>query len=443
MRRKTNLFYTSGPDSKFITFSNYTESMTGNFLSTDTKLFPSRFICAYFDNFNKENKERLIKLCAEYYESKLAAVRDYYKGSKENPEHKVLPFNYLLEMLNSVTKSSYGEYELNEIKSCENAYSVFSMPYISDITEQDYNGSFTDAICIVDLNRGFKGSAYYSVKEDVSFAESYIYSPDTYIYGWENNEIYSDRSYFNYESCYSIYDETEDSYGRYYITSYIDYIELSKADEDILVFNAVIPLFDVVDINYKTNTVSIEESYTETVSSIETVGNVSVLNTYTMNHAIDLTDSQENDLYTKNVPLGIWFSDNCEPITLKRDKETGFAPSWSLSIASQFKPFPYSKDMPNELTPANNVNAFATFAQVLNNQNSLISTLSSISETITDLSNRIDSLASQLNHLGTSYTIDGMHKEIIDNDRYMNQKMESFKQEILSYLSGLQWKASI
>ena len=45
MKRKTNLFYLDGQDSKFITFGNYTESLTGNFLSTDTKLFPSRFLC--------------------------------------------------------------------------------------------------------------------------------------------------------------------------------------------------------------------------------------------------------------------------------------------------------------------------------------------------------------------------------------------------------------
>ena len=43
--RKTNLFYTSGVDSKFLTFSNYTESLTGNFISTDTKIFPSKFLC--------------------------------------------------------------------------------------------------------------------------------------------------------------------------------------------------------------------------------------------------------------------------------------------------------------------------------------------------------------------------------------------------------------
>ena len=52
MKRKTNLFYTNGPDSKFITFSNYTESLTGNFLSTDTKLFPDKFLCLKIYNIN-------------------------------------------------------------------------------------------------------------------------------------------------------------------------------------------------------------------------------------------------------------------------------------------------------------------------------------------------------------------------------------------------------
>ena len=37
MKRRTNLFYNSGEDSKFLTFSNYTECLTGAFLSTNTK----------------------------------------------------------------------------------------------------------------------------------------------------------------------------------------------------------------------------------------------------------------------------------------------------------------------------------------------------------------------------------------------------------------------
>ena len=59
MKRRTNLFYTKGPDSKFLTFSNYTEALTGNFLSTDTKMFPDKFLCLKINNLNKTNKVNL------------------------------------------------------------------------------------------------------------------------------------------------------------------------------------------------------------------------------------------------------------------------------------------------------------------------------------------------------------------------------------------------
>ena len=99
MKRKTNLFYTTGPDSKFITFSNYTESLTGNFLSTDTKIFPSRFIALYIKGLNKNTKAALIKYLADYYESKLAALRDHFDYNKSDIEKSVPPLNYLLEAL--------------------------------------------------------------------------------------------------------------------------------------------------------------------------------------------------------------------------------------------------------------------------------------------------------------------------------------------------------
>jgi hypothetical protein len=50
MKRKTNLFYLSGDESNFLTFSNYGESLTGNFLATNWKMFPSRFLCLYINN---------------------------------------------------------------------------------------------------------------------------------------------------------------------------------------------------------------------------------------------------------------------------------------------------------------------------------------------------------------------------------------------------------
>ena len=75
--RRTNIFYNSNSNTdKFFTFSNYTEALTGNFLSTDTKLFPSRFFCAKLDGLTSDNKQSLINLLIRYYENKLAAILD-------------------------------------------------------------------------------------------------------------------------------------------------------------------------------------------------------------------------------------------------------------------------------------------------------------------------------------------------------------------------------
>ena len=103
MKRKTNLFYLNGPDSKFITFSNYTEALTGNFLSTDTKLFPSRFMALNIKGLTAQTKPALIKYLTQYYESKLAVLRDGLNSENIRLDHNVLPLNYLLEALYKIT----------------------------------------------------------------------------------------------------------------------------------------------------------------------------------------------------------------------------------------------------------------------------------------------------------------------------------------------------
>ena len=169
MKRKTNLFYTTGPDSKFITFSNYTESLTGNFLSTDTKIFPSRFIALYIKGLNKDTKAALIKYIADYYESKLAVLRDHFDYNKSDIEKSVPPLNYLLEALlrikeitknevvstHSITNNSYVNFikDGNDTSNLISYSDVIKFKYISDITEQDYNGTFTDTICNIDLRK--------------------------------------------------------------------------------------------------------------------------------------------------------------------------------------------------------------------------------------------------------------------------------------------------
>ena len=56
MKRKTNLFYKSASqDSSFLTFSNYTESLTANLMSTDNKIYPSTFLCINMPNLNSRS----------------------------------------------------------------------------------------------------------------------------------------------------------------------------------------------------------------------------------------------------------------------------------------------------------------------------------------------------------------------------------------------------
>src|SRR5574344_823456 len=56
MKRKTNLFYKSASqDSSFLTFFNYTESLTANLMSTVNKIYPSTFLCVSMPKLNSRD----------------------------------------------------------------------------------------------------------------------------------------------------------------------------------------------------------------------------------------------------------------------------------------------------------------------------------------------------------------------------------------------------
>ena len=70
MKRSTNLFYTVGSDTNFITFSNYGESLTGNFLSVNTKLFPNNFLCLNIPKLTYDNRKKFIEYIESYFHRK-------------------------------------------------------------------------------------------------------------------------------------------------------------------------------------------------------------------------------------------------------------------------------------------------------------------------------------------------------------------------------------
>ena len=586
MKRKTNLFYTTGPDSKFITFSNYTESLTGNFLSTDTKIFPSRFIALYIKGLNKNTKGALIKYIADYYESKLAVLRDHFDYNKSDIEKSVPPLNYLLEAFLRIkeinTETNVVSYthsiaanfikDGNDISSSNESNlisdsNVIKFKYISDITEQDYNGTFTDTICNIDL-RKFAYISSIELTDDFNDNVVQFDKPVT-LYGWDSDvpEEYAyehtipdsiqgidlDRYMTTYlaenitteeetdsteetdtteengsttndqrieyiinttlknvidihkktitdgellaniiatemstnehnnmasaisailhstdgnlmefqnelndllsNEAYDIiifYDsETPDilyeyngadvvtldmsKNNEYNIDPEVLKLNISTSNDEEMEFNCIIPLYDIVDINYKSNFNTIER-----IISVNGEGE------------IDLTPSVTNKMYCTNVPLGMWFytdgdenADKTTSMKLYLDTESGFSQSWSLTIASQFKPFPYSSKMPSELTTNSNTNAYATFAQVLASQSAMIDNFNKLTRTIAYMNDHIRNMESQLANLGTSYNIDNIHREFNNFEINMNNKFNVLKDDVISQLSYLKWHTTI
>lgn len=366
MKRSTNLFYTVGSDTNFITFSNYTESLTGNFLSVNTKLFPSTFLCLYIPDLNYDTRENFIKYIAAYYENKLAFLRDKCIEHNYDIETKLNPLYYLLEAINKWDSS-------NEIV------------HIGNITEQNYNGTYSDIICVISASEHSPATINAKTNE-LSSLENYD-SSKRYLYGWsiKNNsdeEIYQGPT--KYENIKPILD------GEYFYDYNTEIESLTKttSEEDIR-FNVIIPLYNLVNTDYKSNSSLINESNIITAT------------------------------YTENVPLGIWFSGK-EPIVLSR-QDTEYDPSWSLLLSSQFKPFPYSDKSPTEIDDSSKADAFMTFSQILTRQNKIIDKFNELSIQVLELNNKLNSVIGNLKSIGTTSNIDGLHLEIVELQKQINE----------------------
>ena len=563
MKRKTNLFYTKGIDSKFITFSNYTESLTGNFLSTDTKLYPSRFIALYISGLNEDTKPALIKYLAAYYESKLAVIRDYYSNNRGDVEKDANPLGYLLDALlrikgfKEVESDSESSYEESEVKyEVDYEYSIVDNPivqfkYISEITEQDYNGTYADTICCIDLkkyanivdivkntdvndnvvqfdrpitlygwddipeeyadvktipdaiaglnldeyisitNNQLDDSQAYEINNNLSnvininetipeldksvidiieevepnrtskplpdILDEILHKPistevlafqsfvneklaeqteqQVVIFYDNDKDIIKDNTIYSYDgSSINTIDLTKDN--EYHITSEVKELILdlmtSSVNNDSLEFNCIIPLYDIVNINYKSNFSTIERLIEQG------------------NNTIDLTPSANNIMYITNVPLGMWFytngevnEENSTSIKLYYDAESGFSQSWSLTISSQFKPFPYSSKMPTDMLTNSDTNAYSTFAQVLASQASMVNKFIEVMTQVGNLENHIRNMESQLTNIGTSYNIDNIHREFNNFEIEMNNKFNSLKDDVLEQISYLKWHTTV
>lgn len=415
--RKTNLLYSTyiGEENSFLTFSNYTEAMTGNHLSVNTKMFPSTFLCAYI-NVTPDNIGSFINTIVGKYENKLAFLRDTFtKDSNISAEDNIYPLEYLI----------------NTLKEFDNE---FSINYAGQVTEQDYNGTFCDTMCIISTeDNGGKAIPNHvnGVKKTVDYNNSY-----DYLYGWSSYDATNSSYIYNGPSIYRdvkpLFDNNENN-SYMYVSSYGHDKLIFKPDTKAksIEFNCIIPLFDIVNVDPKSNESNITESSNTEPSDTESPDVEQSKPSNILE--VDLTSS------TCNVPMGIWFSQGFNKITLQRDETSGFWPSWSLVLSSQFKPFPKSPHLQSDTQNVSSTDAFGTFAQILVEQARLTDEHTDIAVNVQALSNRISSVESKINNISTNMSLDALQNKIDQIDTKLASLTESLE-KVNSLISSITWK---
>ena len=224
----------------------------------------------------------------------------------------------------------------------------FKITYYGNITEQDYQGTFTDIICTIDSSF-IETCTISSINDNVS---NNVIADET-LRGWTEDGV------FIGPEDYDLMPKFEDEVNQQYDSVNKNLLTKIKSTENIE-FNVLIPLFNMVSTDGET------EYY---------------------------DDSEEiSDTHNHNVPLGIWFADS--QITVNTNSKYG--QSWSLVIGSQFKPLPTSQKSYSDISKTSNADAYATFAQVLTRQNELLDSFYSINTDIKELENKVNTIESGL-----------------------------------------------
>ena len=388
IRRKTNLFNIYKDNKfcapQFVTFSNYAESMTGNSLSVNTKMFPSGFICLDIPKLSNDNEEYantkiFYKDClVAHYENKMAFLRDYVTDidTKNHTLDELKPLDYLLRSIKQFDSTS-------------------NIVHIGDIVEQNYNGIYSDMLLTInvpDYKYTYNINSVDTIKSPVNY-HTYIGETNNNLYGWYKVEKEDDNISYIYNGP-STFNDTNiilDDENYYYIGNKYDKINIVKTNgTEPLKFNVIIPLFNIYNID-------------------ETVSNSNNGITSNKDNNIDLSIC-DNDNY---IPYGIWFSGTNNYVTLNRNTNIDtyeiIQPSWSLVLSSQFSAFPYSSkystnaisnntaDKSFEKTDTKYIDVYHnTFASILTEQSNLIDLLYKQNKEIADIRKELDILKSRI-----------------------------------------------
>ena len=190
-------------------------------------------------------------------------------------------------------------------------------------------------------------------------------------------------------------------------------------------------MFDIVNVDPKSNESNITEPSNTELSDTESPDVEQSKPSNILE--VDLTSS------TCNVPMGIWFSQKFKKITLQRDETSGFWPSWSLVLSSQFKPFPKSPHLQSDTQNVSSTDAFGTFAQILVEQARLTDEHTDIAVNVQALSNRISDVESRINNISTNKSLDALRNKVDQIDKKLASLTESIE-KVNSLISSITWK---
>ena len=444
MKRKTNLFYNAGKDSNFVTFSNYTEALTGNLLATDAKMFPSKFLCLYIPKLNTDTdtgnngydsesteiinsfdenstsintfaeakSEFIVKYLTGYYENKLAYLRDELLNGDANIESNLNPLKYLLDAI----KKYDDEMEIT---------------FIGDICEQDYNGVFMDNICIIENSAKAVRYKYNGGGFDLNTSKDV--EQWQYLYGW-NSQSKMPKEYQGITPIYDNYgtiqtnNETEIT-GIYYYgidqnTQLLEQNDITENSE--IKFNVLIPLFDIRIYDLNGNPVEEQDAH----AGFNDENNDTLLRY----HPLVLNSADLKNQY--DTPLGMWFSDKTIVLDRKPDSSESYSPSWSICISSQFKSFPYSDRYPSNIDSTSNPDKFATISLVMARQAAFLNELTELKGSISNgkYTNVISNNTINTNSIDYITSTDLAY--INEQFKEVNDKIDNFNSEIADQMDA-------
>ena len=413
MKRKTNIFNLdkTNNDTTFLTFSNYAEYLTGNFLSTATKLYPSTFLCFNLPYTEEKTVEDFKMFLMEYYENKLAVLRDgiinkYNSTDDKTNEENVASLNILGDnatIENLMTPLYYLIEGIHKFFNIE--LGGIPIVYKSDVVEQDYKGTYTDTLCIVNLNEIFESAETpYTTTDSTDYTR--INVTESSLHGWTSDELET----IGYESVPTpIFDNDDTEDGTYYnITSAItqlNFVKREQSTNDTITFNCIIPLFDITNIEHPDNA--------------------------------PIDDTVINDVYLNHIPFGIWLPDT--PITIS--KQNGFSQNWSLVIGAKFSPLPYGvvEQAQNKDTTDADIQTL-TYAQLLYQQNELHKKFNEYLKSQNDIKNTLKSIQDQVNVLLTYKNFESLKTEFDNELKELKEETTKEINNLKEIIAGLRWK---